>query len=68
MKTLDTFEVRKGLVPGIRSEKVLKQILLEMQSAGWLAPSTFISPRSDDPLPPEVKIRDEVFELARKVH
>lgn len=65
IKTLDTFEARRGLVAGIRSEKTLRAVLLEMQSAGWLA--TYVSPSPSEILPPTIEIRPEVAALARTV-
>jgi hypothetical protein len=58
---LDTFEARR-LVSGVRTEKTLRQVLVELQSAGWL--TTYISPRADDVLPPEVVIHPDVFKMA----
>lgn len=68
LRQIDTFEARRGFVPGIRSERALRQVLLELQAASWLDPRSYISPRADDPLPAEVSIRAEVFDLARKLN
>jgi hypothetical protein len=63
---IDTFEIRRGgVIPGIRTDRVLRQVLLELQTAGWISAKTYISPRADDLLPATVKIRTEVFDLGR---
>jgi hypothetical protein len=65
MQAIDTFEIRRGgVVPGIRSEATLRQVLVELDSAGWI--NEPISPRRDESLPRSVTIRPEVFELAAK--
>jgi hypothetical protein len=64
VSNIDTFEARRGIVPGIRSEKVLRQVLCELQAAGWISNKTYVSPRNDDLLPESIVIRPEVFDLA----
>lgn len=63
---IDTFEIRRAVIPGIRSEQTVRAALLELQAAKWL--ETYVSPRRDEPLPPLVKVRDEVFDLTRQAH
>ena len=65
-RTLDTFEIRRGVVPGIRSLPVLKAVLLELQAGGWL--QTYISPKRDDALPRVVTLNPRVFESMRAAH
>ena len=62
-KTLDTFELRRSVIPGIRSEATLRAVLLELQAAKWL--ETAVSPRRDESLPTLVKIRPQVFDLIK---
>jgi len=58
---LDTFEARRGVVPGIRTDRALRQVLNELDAAGWLEEA--IPLRRDEPLPPIVHIRKAVFEV-----
>jgi hypothetical protein len=61
-----TFELRKGLIPGIRSEATLRRVLLELQDAAWLEQSCFISSRHGDALPPFIKIATGVKDFYAK--
>jgi hypothetical protein len=61
VEQLNTFEIRRGIVPGIRSEAVLRQVLREFHGAGWL--QGFCSFRNDEPLPATVSINPDVFSL-----
>ena len=66
VREIDTFEIRRGVVPGIRSTAILKSVLLELQAGGWL--KSHISPRRDDPLPRVVSINPRVFDDLRANH
>jgi hypothetical protein len=59
--SLNSFELRKGLIPGIRNEKTLRAVLREMHAAGWLA--GWVTYKPDEPLPPVILIKPEVFDL-----
>jgi hypothetical protein len=62
LASIDTFEIRRGAIVGIRTEKILRAVLLELHSAGWL--ETYISARNDEPLPVTVVVKPEVFHVA----
>jgi hypothetical protein len=62
VKMLNTFELRRGLIPGIRSEKVLRGVLRELHAAGWL--QGWVTYRPDEPLPPNICIEPRVHSLA----
>ena len=66
VRQLDTFEIRRGVVPGIRSPLILKSVLLELQAGGWL--TTHISPKRDDALPRIVSVNSRVFSDMRANH
>jgi hypothetical protein len=61
IRALNTFEIRRGLIPGIRSEPILRSVLREFQSAGWT--SGYLPVRNDEPLPATVTINSAVFDL-----
>jgi hypothetical protein len=50
-----TFELRRGLIPGIRSTESLRRALIEMNEAGWIDPRSSIPYRSSEPLPKSVR-------------
>jgi hypothetical protein len=61
MKELDLFHLRRHTrLSGIRTEAALRQALLELEQARWLAPGTYIPRRSDEPLPRVVAINPGV--------
>ena len=58
---LDTYALRSGVIPGLRGDKMLRSVLLELQAARWI--STAINPRQDEPLPATVAVNPAVFDL-----
>ena len=59
--SLDTYALRSGVIPGLRGDKMLRSVLLELQAARWI--STPINPRADEPLPATVCVNPQVFEI-----
>lgn len=63
-----SYELRKGLIPGIRSESTLRRVLLELQDAAWLDSASFISSRPGDAIPPVIKIASGVKDFYAKAN
>ena len=62
IENLNTYEVRRGIVPGIRSEGTLRSVLREFHSAGWIA--GYVPFRNDEAIPATIPIDPQVFALA----
>jgi len=59
---LDAFELRRGVIAGVRSEATLRAVLAELESAGWLAPT--LGPiRRDMPIPATIRIHPAVAQF-----
>ena len=65
---LSTFEIRRGLIPGIRTADNLRKALVELQEAGWLDSRTVISPKANELLPPVVNVAQGVNAFFQTPH
>jgi hypothetical protein len=61
---IDTADIRHGsAVAGLREEKVMREAIIELQAAGWLAPGTYLSRSGFDQWPTRIALRADLHQL-----
>jgi hypothetical protein len=61
LSQLNTYELRRGLIAGIRTESTLRAVLVELHAAGWI--TTYVTGRKDELIPPQIQIDPRVHML-----
>jgi hypothetical protein len=61
LETINSFEIRRGAIPMIRSEDMLRKCLHELAAGNWI--TDVISMRKEDPLPISIRVNPEVHKL-----